>query len=935
MPVGKLECANRHYPSCRSGYQQASFRLARVDWLIPAIVSLPSDQNKSLLAMSTDGSPIIRRLLHFLTEATFGLSVMCTALWNPCASADEREDQFERQIRPLLIEKCVACHGPEKQEGGLRLDSREQLLTGTDDVPALVNLKDVGASRLLQVIQYSEDDTQMPPKEKLTDGQIAAVRQWIEAGAFWPENQEFGKANPVNKDGWRSHWAFQPISDPPRPDIGDANCHLIDAFVRYRLREENIQPSPLASGRTLARRLSYAIAGLPPKSEDLAAVESLGDSAATTTWINEYIDRLLASPRFGERWARYWLDISRYADTKGYVFTEDREYKDAWRYREWVIRVLNDDMPYDEFLKRQIAADQMPGSDDPAQLAAMGFFTLGRRFLNNNQDIIDDRIDVLSRGTMGLTVTCARCHDHKFDPIPTADYYSLYGVFDSSHEPKDEPSTLRLVDHDKPREPVIFVRGSAGNRGPRVTRHFLTALSKAEPQPFLKGSGRLELAEKIANADNPLTARVAVNRIWMRLFGKGLVDSPSDFGVRTGPPSHPELLDHLTTWFIRNNWSQKALIRYIVLSHTWQQSSDPRPEIAAFDPENRLLARMPLRRLDFEAFRDSLLAVSGKLDSTVGGTSADITSTPFTFRRTIYARIDRQNLPNLFRTFDFASPDNHAAQRYETTVPQQALFQLNNPFVMSLAETLASIAEASSHGNTAQAARNLFVKILQREPTASETAFSAEFLKAANDLVPTGNRSVGWAYLWGELNTAKTELVKTEPLPVFHENRWSGGEKMPDEQLGWCMLNKEGGHTGHDLRHCPVRRWTADRDCSVRVTSTVEHSNENGDGVFAHVLQAGKSLGSVQVHNQNKPLATAIVQLKNGEHIDFVADCGANESHDSFRWKVRIEQSVNGQRVRGWNSEKEFSGGPTETRLGALQQLAQTILLTNEFMFVD
>ncbi|MGB4740253.1 MAG: PSD1 and planctomycete cytochrome C domain-containing protein [Fuerstiella sp.] len=857
------------------------------------------------------------------------LCVCCTV------SADERETLFESQIRPLLLDKCVACHGPSKQEAGLRLDSKEQVLTGTSDLPPLVNLTDAKASRLLQVMLYSDDDTQMPPKGKLPDEQIAAVKTWIEAGAYWPEHNDFGKAAAVNKDAWRQHWAFQPIADPPRPVIGDSSWHPIDAFVRHKLREQNIQPSPLATGRVLARRLSYAITGLPPQSSALQEIEGLTDPTAVATWVTQYIDQLLASPQYGERWGRYWLDASRYADTKGYVFQEDREYPEAWKYREWVINSLNNDMPYSEFLKRQIAADQLPGSDDPAQLAAMGFFTLGRRFLNNQQDIIDDRIDVLARGTMGLTVACARCHDHKFDPIPTADYYSLYGVFDSSDEPKNEPSTLRLVDRDKPREPVIFVRGSAGNRGEKVSRHFLTALSNGEPKPFANGSGRLELAEKIASNDNPLTARVAVNRVWMKLFGKGLVDSPSDFGVRTGPPSHPELLDHLTTWFIKNNWSQKALIRYIVLSHTWQQSSDARPEVAVNDPENRLLARMPRRRMDFEAFRDSLLAVAGKLEMQVGGTSADITSESLTLRRTVYARIDRQNLPNLFRTFDFASPDNHAAQRYETTVPQQALFQLNNPFVMSMAETLANSAVTAGKetgGNTVEA---LFKRVLQRSPSADEAEWADRFLATSAELIPSGDGIVGWSYLWGELNSDKTAMVKTEALPVFHEQRWSGGEKHPDAALGWTMLTRDGGHTGHDLRHCPVRRWTADRDCSVRVTSIVEHGTDNGDGIHAHILHAGKSLGTVHVRNQNKPLATAIVPIRAGESIDFVADCGANESHDSFKWKVTIEQSVNDQRVRSWSSEKEFSGNAAATRMGAVQQLAQALLLTNEFMFVD
>lgn len=849
------------------------------------------------------------------------------------AFCDEREKFFEQKIRPLLIDRCVSCHGPDKQEAGIRLDSREQVISGTDDLDALVVPNSASESRLLQVVLYSEDDTQMPPKAKLADNEIADIKHWISTGAVWPKASKFGTAGAVDPNAWKNHWAFQPITDPPKAKIGDANWHPLDAYVRYPLKEKEISPAPLADARTLVRRISYAVTGLPPELSDLHAAESV-TPAEHQKFLNDYTDRLLASPQFGERWARYWLDISRYADTKGYVFKEDREYKDAWKYRDWVIQSFNDDMPYNEFLKRQIAADQLSGGDDPKQLAAMGFITLGRRFLNNKHDIIDDRIDVLTRGTMALTVTCARCHDHKFDPIPTADYYSLYGVFDSSNEPKDEPSTLRLVDRPKPREPVIFVRGNDRNRGERVTRHFLTALSKdASPTAFKKGSGRLELAEKIASPQNPLTARVAVNRIWIRLFGKGLVDSPSDFGVRTPPPSHPELLDHLATFFIRNNWSRKRLIRYILVSHTWRQSSAARPELFNDDPENRMLARMPRRRLNFEAFRDSLLAVSEKLEPTVGGESVKIESRPFSNRRTLYARIDRQNLPNLFRTFDFASPDNHSAQRFETTVPQQALFQFNNEFVISISESLAS--DVSGDAESESIVNKLFEQTLRRSPTTEETAWATSFLSESKSLLPAGDGKVGWLYGWGELAAEKDKVLRYEPLPTFHQDRWGGSTKLPDEKLGWCMLNKDGGHTGHDLRHCPIRRWVADRDCKVRVTGIVHHSTNNGDGVNCHILSDDTSHGSVNVFNETKPLASAWIKVRAGQAVDFVTDCGTNESHDSFLWQIKIQQNVDGKPVRTWKSDTEFSGGAAQTRLSAIQQLAQTLLLTNEFMFVD
>ncbi|MDG1897757.1 MAG: PSD1 and planctomycete cytochrome C domain-containing protein [Fuerstiella sp.] len=867
---------------------------------------------------------------------TFRLLTVALTIFPIAAThADEREVFFERQIRPLLVEKCVGCHGSDKQEGDIRLDSRDQVLTGTDEVAALVDPEQVDESRLLQVVLYSEDDVQMPPKAKLAPPEIQAVRKWIRDGAYWPETMDFGKAKAINPDAWKKHWAFQPIANPEPPSETGSSTHPVDAFVRRRLQEAETSPSPQADGRTLVRRLSISITGLPPSAKDLQEAAALSDPTQLNTWLDAYADRLLATPQFGERWARYWLDVSRYADTKGYVFTENREYKEAWRFREWVIKSLNSDMPYDEFLIRQLAGDRMPENEDPQQLAAMGFLTLGRRFLNNRHDIIDDRIDVVSRGTMGLTVTCARCHDHKFDPIPTADYYSLYGVFDSSHEPGNAPSSLRLVDHAKPREPVIFIRGSAGNRGDRVPRHFLTALSKGEPEPFTDGSGRLELAKKIASPENPLTARVAVNRIWLRLFGNGLVDSPSDFGVRTPPPSHPELLDHLAKFLINHNWSRKSVIRHILTSQTWRQSSAPRPDVADADPENRLLARMSRRRLNFEAFRDALLTVSGNLDQTVGGASVDITTRPFTKRRAVYARIDRQNLPGTFRTFDFASPDNHAAKRFETTVPQQALFQLNNPFVMEQADSVAAQLTQDNTRQPDETIRDLFIRILQREPTGKEVTAATSFLTTTTELIPTANDGVGWHYGWGELRNDRTKLARYEPLPTFHENRWGGSDKLPDEKLGWCSLNRDGGHTGHDLRHCPVRRWIADRDCSIKIHSILKHSTDQGDGVHGHLLFQDRSLATTHVHNSSGSLSAKSVAVKAGDSVDFVADCGANESHDSFTWKIRIEQSVDGRPVRTWDSSAEFSSEAATSRLGAVAQLAQTLMLANEFMFVD
>lgn len=860
----------------------------------------------------------------------------CMITFAPAATADDAGDFFEQRIRPMLLEKCIECHGPAKQENGVRLDRREDVLTGkAGDVP-LINLSAPDESRLLKVLHYADDDTQMPPSGKLMDVEIEYVRQWIAAGATWPVTSDLEGEARRRAERWREHWAFLP---PVMPDLSSVKEgeNPIDHFISTKLAANQLAMSAAAPSKVLIRRLSFALVGVPPELSDLAAADEAVASGSFDTWKTDYINRLLNSPQFGERWGRYWLDIARYADTKGYVFTEDREYPDAWKYREWVINALNSDMPYDEFLKRQLTADRMTGSDDPAQLAAMGYLTLGRRFLNNSHDIIDDRIDVVTRGMLGLTATCARCHDHKFDPIPTADYYSLYGVFASSDEPKNEPSPLRLVDRPNPVEPVIFQRGSPGNRGDKVPRRFLTALSPPDAPQFTDGSGRLELANSIASRTNPLTARVAVNRIWMHLFDRGLVDNPSDFGVRTDPPTHPEVLDFLAISFMDQGWSVKSLIRQIVTSKTWQQSSDRRPDAEAVDQENRLLARMNRTRLDFEAQRDAVLAVSGKLDPTVGGTSVDITKEVNSGRRTIYARIDRQNFPGLFRTFDVASPDATAARRFQTTVPQQALFQLNSPFIMNHAVEIATATEsvATPQDRTTRMI-NLFKTILRREPTSAEIDEALSFVNQLASVHDATGGPFGWSYGYGTLNESQQSVTAFTPFPSIKDGTWQGGDKLPDEKLGWTSLNRRGGHPGGTPSLCAIRRWTADRDCRVFLNSVLAHSQDQGDGVRCRIVCSGRGiLSDVTALNSTETGSVEAFEIKAGEFIDFVVDCRTNEAHDSFKSAIIITQFTGGKNQRVWRSQADFKDGPGEGQLDAWSQLAQALLLTNEFVFVD
>lgn len=630
---------------------------------------------------------------------------------------------FEEKIRPTLVKHCYRCHSVEsgKKQGGLHLDTRAHIQKGGDTGPAVVP-KNVNASLLIQAIRYDKQDLQMPPKGKLEKNVIADLERWVAMGAPDPRESKSTEVGSTKKAD--NHWAFQPPTMPTIPKTKDIDWpgNPIDAFILVKLEQQSLTPSADADRFTLMRRWYFDLIGLPP---DPDSVERFMNDPSPDAH-EQFVDSLLSSPHFGERWGRYWLDVSRYADTKGYVFTKDRNYYDAYKFRDWVVQSLNQDLPYDQFLLQQLVADQLP--KEQQALDAMGFLTLGRRFLNNTHDIIDDRIDVVTRGLMGLTVTCARCHDHKYDPIPTKDYYSLYGVFASSREPKSPPSTLRLVDASRPFNPQVFLRGNPANRGERVPRQFLAVLSPDGQKPFKHGSGRLELAQAIIDPNNPLTARVFVNRVWAHLFGKGLVEGPSDFGTRSDLPSHPQLLDYLALKFIEENWSVKRLIRRIVLSRTYQQQSQQREQPNQVDPENRLLWRMNRRRLDFEAMRDFLLSAAGQLDTTIGGKSIKLTKKPYPNRRTIYGFIDRQNLPGLFRTFDFAGPDTHSPKRYQTSVPQQALYLLNAPFVIEQAVSLMNRPEIVEASNPLEKLRRLYRAVYAHWPTEQELSILMAFL---------------------------------------------------------------------------------------------------------------------------------------------------------------------------------------------------------------
>jgi hypothetical protein len=743
-------------------------------------------------------------------------------------------EYFEKHVRPILADNCYSCHGPQKQKSGLRLDGRAALLKGGENGPAMVP-GDPAKSRVIQAVHY-DGELKMPPTGQLPAEAVEHLAAWVKMGAPWPEVRgQKTEDRGQQTDAAQTHWAFRPVHRPSVPESRNAKSEIrnaVDAFVFAKLQAAGLPMSPAADRATLLRRVALDLTGLPPTP---AEVEAFVHDAAPDAYA-KVVDRLLASPQYGERWGRHWLDVARYADSKGYVFQEERRYPFAYTYRDYVIRTFNDDLPYDRFILEQLAADKLPLGADKRPLAALGFLTLGRRFLNNTHDIIDDRIDVVTRGLLGLTVGCARCHDHKYDPIPTADYYSLYGVFASSVEPKDlplieepkrtpevlafekelakreaavaayvqkrraytialsravalapglEPSALRvavalgphpaedlpldrfarllsradrntlrdlqnkadtlkanspaaparamaLADASKPVQPHVFRRGNPANVGPAVPRQFLEVLAGPQRKPFADGSGRLDLAKAIADPANPLTARVLVNRVWALHFGKGLVGTPSDFGLRSEPPTHPELLDYLADRFVADGWSVKKLHGLILLSDTYRQRSDDRPECVKVDPENRLLWKFNRQRLDLEALRDSLLAAAGRLDPTLGGPAVDLLKEPFIPRRTVYGFIDRQNLPGMYRTFDFASPDTHAPQRFTTTVPQQGLFLMNSPFALQQAKALAARPEVAGPSQPELRIDALYRLLYGRPPSAEEIELGVRFVDEAS-----------------------------------------------------------------------------------------------------------------------------------------------------------------------------------------------------------
>jgi hypothetical protein len=668
---------------------------------------------------------------------------------------------FDKEVRPILAMHCVKCHGAEKSKGGLRLDDAKKLADGGNSGPAIVPGKSA-ESRLIHAVAGADADLKMPPEgPELSAAQVGILRAWIDQGAKWGDG-------PITTTTAKSkHWAFQPIRRPPVPAIQkppSALANPIDAFILGRLEKEALSPSPPASKATLLRRVTLDLIGLPPSPKEVD--EFLADESPQA--YEKVVDRLLASPHYGERWGRHWLDSARYADSDGYEKDSGRPF--AWRYRDWVIRALNDNLPFDRFTVEQLAGDLLPDATIDQRIAT-GFH---RNTLTNKEGGVDqeefrvaaciDRVNTTGKVWLGLTVGCCQCHDHKYDPLSQREFYQLFAFFNSDRETDiDAPlpgeaeklktqreafevektklqsavaeakekklPAAELTKREKalaaylqkapavskamtlsvgPTRPThVMIRGDFLRKGVEVKAGVPQVLPGARPMQT-----RLDLARWIVSPDNPLTARVTVNWVWAKYFGRGLVSTPEDFGTQGAKPSYPELLDWLASEFKQPTtgkpWDLKRLHKLIVMSNTYRQSSAIAPGHLAKDPLNVLFARQSRLRLEAEIVRDSALAAAGLLNRTIGGPSvrppqpagiSELTyansakwqesAGPEKYKRGLYIWFQRTSPYPMLTTFD--SPDSNVCvvRRERSNTPLQALTILNDVVFVEAAQALA------------------------------------------------------------------------------------------------------------------------------------------------------------------------------------------------------------------------------------------------------
>jgi uncharacterized protein DUF1553/uncharacterized protein DUF1549/cytochrome c len=1052
-------------------------------------------------------------------------------------------DHFEKKIRPVLASHCYACHSKSAAapQGGLLLDSAQGIRRGGNSGPA-IQPGDPDNSLLVRAIRHSDKKLKMPPGDPLLPEVVADFEVWIREGASLP-------AEPAASDSTkqpRSLWSLQKPRLSALPSVRGESWirNDIDRFVLSRLEARNLSPSTEADKRTLIRRATYDLTGLAPTAEE---VERFVKDASPQAY-ERLIDRLLTSPRYGERWGRHWLDVARYSDSVNDSVNAGQRYPWSYTYRDWVIRALNDDLPYDQFVLYQLAADRIPDAE-PRHLAALGFLSLGRDFPNSYPETVDDRIDAVSRGLLGLTVACARCHDHKYDPIPTKDYYSLYSILSNIREPEklpflempmrlsqkqevyqerldrirkvyreyrlrrhgemvaffktqaaehmvaardaegltnpeiedlvrdrqlnpyllarwqaflqesknaDDPvfrlwhaaaaipakefakrwldtrksakgaslieaeldakpiASLRdfaeayaaaLGKYDRPEpfgnpeadrvraivrgpksplevpfeefdlictegdrnnmrairvrynamlaqaaydgaapramavedlpKPVpthVFLRGNPNNPGALTPPHFLSCLGGSDDKIFKDGSGRLELARSIIDPENSLTARTIVNRVWLHHFGNGLVRTPSDFGFRGDPPTHPELLDYLAIKFVESGWSLKKLHRLVMTSAAYRQASSDNEAARKIDPENQLLWRMNRRRLEIESLRDSMLAAAGRLDLTMGGVPFPLTAQPSVPRRSVYGFIERGRVPGLLSAFDFASPDQHAPMRYVTTVPQQALFFLNSPFVAEQARAIVSRTEVATAATSSEKVRKLYQAIFARDPEQVEMEASLKFLSPAGEQGATDALSP-WEYGVGEFHADTGRVESFTPFTVFVTDRWQGGSVLPATRFGKALIRATGGEPGAQPDQAVIRRWVSPVSGKLSIEGTLQHGQPAvpyGDGVRGRIVSSRDGeLASWWVNGSSAETNLNGIKVEKGDTISFVVDARLDPENDGFTWAPVVKVGE-----QSWKAKSDFTG-PVAQPLDVWARFAQVLLETNEFAFVD
>ena len=943
------------------------------------------------------------------------------------------------------------------------------------------------------------------------------------------------------KQARKDFWAYKaPVNHDVPSNEGAWGKNAIDAFIFENLLKNKLSPSPEAEKRTLIRRVYFDLTGLPPSFTEVEAFVKDQSSSA----YEKLIDKLLASPRYGERWGRHWLDVARYADTQGYNFTRSNKYPFAYTYRDYVIQSFNEDKPYDVFIKEQLAADLMNLKGDAKKnLAALGFLTTGERFLNKVDEIINDRIDVTTQAFLAMTVACSRCHDHKVDPIPAADYYSMYGIFKSCQEPKLEdlpmigetkdkkahekylvdrekllkdladkenqifeksrkewpafadgvidyiaqyrinikrekrdykgralrsghidllknyisggegkkdkfyallhhiyhrsndkdvknlvndykkrpetpeklrqllskkeftkrveiyhlyrdlisqsfgkakqdksyaevreyvfgkkfneiynkfpkrkvvernerdqltkienklkdlmtskgapPRAMVVTDKSKPYNPYIFIRGKAHDRGPKVKRRFPQVVSySAGHKEFKKGSGRLELAEAIADPKNPLTSRVLVNRIWQWHFGEGIVSTPSNFGQMGLPPSNLKLLDHLAIKFIEGGWSIKKLHKYIMTSATYRQSSIIRNDMEAVDGANKYLWRMNMRRLEWESMRDSMLKASNTLVERSGGQAENIMVFRKANIRSVYGFLDREKVPGALKSFDFPTPQVTCEARIKTVVPQQGLFLMNSKMVMDCSKVIASSLKGLKSNR--EKVNLLFKNTLSRLPTANELQKAMLFVEQNKAKFSYRKPEIEF----GIARISENKLTGFKRFEKFTNKTWQFNGKFPHPKYEYASLKSNGGHPGGNFP--VVRKLSFFESGELSLQGTLKHPNNKGDGVRAVLFLNGSKVQAWKSHNNSVSTRHASLKVKSGDVVELAVEPTATHGFDSYTWVKKLKLNQDGK-LKEIDLQAEFSSsqGGGSASYSVWDALAQVMLMSNEFLYVD